>query len=123
MLGCLCPTCGCSLIRLGIRPEEAPSQDYRGETYYFCCEECREIFLKDPEKFLEEIRNVFVCLVCLGEKKYDEGVSVEYEGREIFFCRCPHCKREFLKKPDYYLRRLEGKEPYVGVFGGDFQCC
>ena len=123
MLGYLCPACGCSLIRLGIRPEKAPSQDFEGETYYFCCNDCREIFLEDPHRYVNEIKEMFVCPVCLGEKRYREGVSVEYGGKEIFFCRCPHCKSEFLKKPDYYLRRLEGRVPFVGVFGGDFQCC
>ena len=123
ILGFICPTCGCSLIRLGIKPEKAPTAEFEGRTYHFCCEECKAMFLKGPEKYVAEVEDLFVCPVCLGEKHRKEGVALKFQGRELYFCRCPHCAREFSKNPEYYLRRLEGKEPFSGVFGSDFQCC
>lgn len=26
--------------------------EYKGETYYFCSEDCKEAFQKDPEKYI-----------------------------------------------------------------------
>lgn len=122
MRGYVCPTCGCSLIRLGISIDRAPSKVVDGRELYFCCKECMDMFLRDPSRYLAEWKDIFVCPVCLAEKPKSMGVKFEWEGEEILFCRCPHCREEFRRKPDYYLRRLEGKEPYEGVFGKDF-CC
>ena len=30
--------------------------DYKGQRIYFCCAECPAIFKKDPEKFLQKMR-------------------------------------------------------------------
>jgi YHS domain-containing protein len=34
------------------KSEAAGSLEYKGTTYYFCCENCKESFLKDPEKYI-----------------------------------------------------------------------
>jgi YHS domain-containing protein len=40
----------CKMI---IEKEEAKATlEYKGETYYFCSQECKEEFLKNPEKYL-----------------------------------------------------------------------
>ncbi len=31
---------------------ETPKAEYRGRTYYFCSENCRDTFLSDPAKYL-----------------------------------------------------------------------
>ena len=31
-----------------------PRTDYQGTTYYFCGEDCREAFLKNPQKYLPQ---------------------------------------------------------------------
>ncbi len=33
--------------------ESGSSFDYRGKTYHFCSDECRDKFKKSPEKFLK----------------------------------------------------------------------
>lgn len=44
------PVCG-----MEIEMEDAVSgKEYRGTTYYFCSDECREEFDKNPEKFAEK---------------------------------------------------------------------
>ena len=40
----ICPTCGCSLARLGVSRENAAPGRHEGTEYLFCCEGCREIF-------------------------------------------------------------------------------
>lgn len=45
------PVCG-----MVINPFEALAQTtYRGETYYFCSDECKQKFDKKPEKYIENM--------------------------------------------------------------------
>jgi len=105
----ICPTCGCSLVRLGISKEKASISTYNGEKYYFCCHGCVTQFTVDPDKYLNEIKDMIVCPTCLAEKQREFAVKLKIAGREVYFCRCPHCHEGFRKDPDYYIRRLEGK--------------
>jgi Cu+-exporting ATPase len=42
-----------------IAPDSAEARlVYEGETFYFCCDECKRIFDADPETFLDEIEPV-----------------------------------------------------------------
>jgi YHS domain-containing protein len=44
------PVCG-----MIVEPEEADGEsDYQGQTYYFCCAECKRIFDEDPTNFVSE---------------------------------------------------------------------
>ncbi len=38
----VCPTCGCSLVRLGISKDEAVAHSYESKEYFFCCDGCLE---------------------------------------------------------------------------------
>jgi YHS domain-containing protein len=102
----ICPTCGCSLVRLGIGREQAASREHDGERLLFCCEGCAERFDGDPKRYLAEISGWIVCPTCLAEKPQELTVSITHGGREIRFCRCPGCAEEFLKRPDELLARL-----------------
>jgi len=31
--------------------DETPQSEYEGETYFFCCEACKEAFDQEPEKY------------------------------------------------------------------------
>ena len=43
------PVCG-----MDVKEERAAATyDYKGKTYYFCAEGCKERFVQDPERFLE----------------------------------------------------------------------
>ncbi len=42
------PVCGMSVTRA-----DAPSTQYKSKTYRFCCANCREKFISDPEKYLQ----------------------------------------------------------------------
>lgn len=45
-----CPVMGHEIKDL----EKAPSYEYEGKTYYFCCPGCKEKFMKDPEKYIKK---------------------------------------------------------------------
>jgi YHS domain-containing protein len=83
---------------------------YAETEYQFCCRGCLEVFTRNPEKYIEEIRDVIVCPSCLAEKPLALAVSCEHEGTTVHFCRCPHCLDAFRKEPDRLLRRLKGLE-------------
>ena len=108
--GYLCPTCGCSLFRLGIDPMTAPSTDYQGQEYRFCCEGCVTPFLENPQFYLEEIKDMVICPTCLGEKIRGQALCVNINGESIYFCRCPCCIDDFKKSP-VSLESLIQKRP------------
>jgi YHS domain-containing protein len=35
--------------------DEAVTANYKGKTYYFCCDECKEEFLEAPEEYIGEL--------------------------------------------------------------------
>jgi YHS domain-containing protein len=47
----LCPIC-----EMEVDPKLAPTAAYKGETYYFCSDEHKELFEKAPEKFASAAR-------------------------------------------------------------------
>ena len=118
----ICPTCGCSLVRLGISQDKATRLDYIGEPYYFCCEGCADLFGTDPQAYLQESNNLIVCPTCLAEKPRQQAVRVEVGGQHVYFCRCPYCAELFRRDPDYYGKRLEGVIPNAGVLDHE-GCC
>jgi YHS domain-containing protein len=103
----LCPTCGCSLVRLAVSREKAVRVRYDGADHYFCCQGCAERFRSDPGRHLAQIRDVVVCPGCLGEKPVGVTVGVEFQGRVLNFCGCPHCEEAFRDNPERLLARLE----------------
>lgn len=44
------PICGMTFDE----EDAAATSEYEGETYYFCCEPCREQFEEDPEKYVQK---------------------------------------------------------------------
>ncbi len=102
----ICPTCGCSLIRLGISKENAVFHHYQGKQYWFCCDGCLDLFKNNPEQLLKETSNLFVCPVCLAEKPINATVEHEFNGMLFHFCRCPYCLDTFNQKKDYFIKRL-----------------
>jgi len=49
-----CPVCreNADLACLHVKvTDQTPRAEYAGKTYYFCSPECRDAFLKNPQKF------------------------------------------------------------------------
>ncbi len=41
------------VCKMNVEPARAAAQStYRGQTYYFCCPNCKREFDRDPEKYL-----------------------------------------------------------------------
>jgi len=118
----ICPTCGCSLVRLGIRKDQATLFSTDGKDYYFCCQGCVDVFMTDARKCLEETKDMIVCPTCLAEKLPQQAVTLTIAGQGVSFCRCPHCQEAFRKNPDFYIGRLEGTVPNQGVLDAE-GCC
>ena len=104
----ICPSCGCSLVRLGVELATAKTFEYAGVRYSFCCQGCRDIFVTEPEKYLREIADVIVCPACLAEKHLESTVTLDYQGETVHFCRCPGCRTAFERDPERMFRRLAG---------------
>lgn len=119
----ICPTCGCSLVRLGITKESAVIQEYQGNTYSFCCDGCAATFQENAEALLEETNSLVVCPSCLAEKPINQTVAVNFRGEVLYFCRCPHCVTVFQENPEYYFKRLSGQIEFGGIFSGKQACC
>lgn len=60
------PVCGMTVVKANAKA----TFDYKGTTYYFCCNGCKEAFAKDPEKYLKK---------GTGEKE-QQDVSVRMPG-------------------------------------------
>ncbi len=118
----ICPTCGCSLVRLGISKDKATVHRHDGEEHYFCCQGCIDLFVTDPAKCLQETSQLIVCPTCLAEKPLQWAAQLNVAGKDVYFCRCPYCAEVFQKDPDYYMKRLEGTIPNEGVRDHD-GCC
>ena len=119
----ICPTCGCSLVRLGISKAQATVHLHNNEEYLFCCKGCVDLFVTDPEKYLEESCNLIVCPSCLAEKPPDHAVTIEIEGQELHFCRCPYCAEVVMKDLDFYINRLKGTTSNESAVLDHEGCC
>jgi P-type Cu+ transporter len=43
------PVCGMS-----VETNDAAQSDYRGQTYYFCSDDCKTTFDRNPEQFIRQ---------------------------------------------------------------------
>jgi YHS domain-containing protein len=91
-----------------------PVIDYKGKSFYFCCEGCPAEFKKDPDKYLaqtefrerrpfpEEIGKEAKCTVMNHKFKINANTPViDYHGKSFYFC-CEGCPGEFKKNPGKY---------------------
>ncbi len=118
----ICPTCGCSLVRLGISKEKSATTRHDGREYRFCCQGCADLFVTDAAKYLERTKDLVVCPTCLAEKPIESAVTMNIAGHEVHSCGCPSCAELFQRNADFYVRRLEGAIPNDGVLDHE-GCC
>ena len=107
----ICSACGCSLVRLGISKEKAVPHVHDGQQHHFCCQECRDLFVAEPQKYLRLTNGVIVCPNCLGEKPPDRLATFAHAGQDVPYCGCPYCVEMFRQDPDFYIQRLDGTLP------------
>ena len=76
--------------------------EYEGKTYYFCSEECKEQFLKEPGKYGKtgEVNDP-VCGMNVSESTL---LMVEHGGETYHFCS-EGCQEKFKKEPEKFLNK------------------
>lgn len=102
--------------------------EYEGKTYYFCCENCKEKFMKNPEKYAYQdshegqmhahhhAEDSTVDPVCgMKVKKSEAKATYEYDGRTYYFCM-EACKEKFVKDPEKYVK-TDGEKVVCPVSG------
>ncbi len=102
--------------------------EYEGKTYYFCCENCKEKFMKNPEKYAhQESHERQMCAhhhaedstvdpVCgMKVKKSEAKATYEYDGKTYYFCM-EACKDKFVKDPEKYVK-TDGEKVVCPVSG------
>lgn len=80
----VCPVSGKEIKK----SEAKATYEHEGKMYYFCCEGCKEKFIKDPEKYLqkkEEMKEVYTCPMHTDVKSDKPG-------------ECPQCGMKLEKK-------------------------
>jgi len=103
--------------------------EYKGKTYYFCCDDCVESFKKNPEKYInqegqeglehahqhgeehaaEHADETVVDPVCgMKLKKSEAKAKYDYNGTTYYFCM-EGCKEKFAKEPAKYVNADESK--------------
>jgi len=80
----VCPVCDHEFKK----SEAKVTYEHEGKTYYFCCEGCKEKFVKNPEKFLKkkaEMKEVYTC-------------PMHPEVKSDKLGKCPKCGMKLEKK-------------------------
>ena len=101
----------CGMI---VNPESAPARtNYEGKEYSFCTAYCKEVFDKNPQKFVQDSRNWSKAIdpVCGMRVPIPlAGAMSIYRGRFIYFCNM-RCKEEFEAFPDKYINITWKQDP------------
>ena len=120
----------CAVTGKEMKKSEAKgSMEYKGKTYYFCCDNCEASFKENPEKYInqegqeghehahqhgeeqmhEQAADMVVDPVCgMKIKKSEAKATYEYNGNTYYFCM-EGCKEKFVKEPAKYVSADESK--------------
>jgi len=102
-----CPVSGKEFVK----SETSPKYEYKGKTYYFCCENCKEAFMKNPEKYLQkkaEMKEVYTCPMHPEVKSDKPG-------------KCPECGMKLEKK--MMAKKHMHKQMKMHKKGEEKACC
>jgi len=110
------------------KSEAKATYEYNGKTYYFCCDGCKEAFVKNPEKYTQgmateehmhgeateehmqahgEEDGTVVDPVCgMKIKKSDAKATYEYNGKTYYFCM-EGCLEKFKNDPQKYAQKAK----------------
>jgi YHS domain-containing protein len=76
--------------------------EYKGQYVYMCCEGCLNEFNKSPETYVAKLSKedqdaIKINELCpITKEPIDKNLSVEFEGRKVYFC-CDHCLEAYKK--------------------------
>jgi Cu+-exporting ATPase len=112
----------CGMI---VDEKTAPAKtSYQEKNYYFCADYCREVFEKEPQKFIEGSKTwgEAVDPVCGMKVEIAHAAAMSvYQGQFIYFCNVA-CKEKFDASPEKFLRpggEVEEEEKDLASSGGE----
>ena len=101
----------CGMI---VNPVSAPaSTTYAGNEYSFCATYCKEVFERDPQKFIQDSKqwSKMIDPVCGRSVPIPlAGAMSVHQGQFIYFCN-KTCKERFDDSPDKYLNVTQEMKP------------
>lgn len=101
----------CGMI---VNPASAPASTiYAGNEYSFCATYCKEVFEKNPQKFIQDSKQWHdatdpVCGMRVPAPL--AGAMSVHQGQFIYFCS-KTCKESFDNSPDKYLEATQEMKP------------
>ncbi|MFQ5722801.1 MAG: YHS domain-containing protein, partial [Candidatus Aminicenantales bacterium] len=99
-----CPVSG----KVMKKSEAKASYEFEGKTYYFCSEDCKTEFVKNPARYTKKQEEAVTCPVSGKKMKKSEAkASYQYQGKTYYFCS-EKCKTKFMKDPEKYIKKKEG---------------
>lgn len=90
------------VCKMEIDMEKAMKVEHEGNDYYFCSDECKEQFIKEPEKFSE--KETVIDPVCGMSISKSGELTHMHAGDKYHFCS-PECKEKFEKEPEKYMEK------------------
>ena len=84
--------------------EITPKSTYEGITYYFCSNECKVDFDKNPSKYLKVVTHPKGAVDPVCHMKIDDlerFVTCVYQNKVYYFCS-DHCRTKYMANPDNY---------------------
>jgi len=128
-------TVKCPVSGKEIKKSEAKAScEYEGETYNFCCDNCKEVFVKDPGKYVKKMghaehathehhshegteekheahshaahahEGMVVDPVCNMEFKKEKAKATHEYNGKTYYFCAEKCKDKFVKNPGQYVR-------------------
>jgi YHS domain-containing protein len=104
---------------MGAKVDNKHFVDYQGNRVYFCCPGCPKEFLKNPDKYLKEMKDKGIKLEktpnpqtkcpVMGDNLLGRTIYSDYKGKRIYFC-CSGCVKEFNKNPEKYMKILKDEK-------------
>jgi len=93
----------CGMI---VNPDLAPAKTtYEGNEYSFCAAYCKEVFDKDPQKFIKDSQYWGKAIDPVCGRRITiplAGAMVAHQGQFIYFCT-NMCKEKFDASPSEFL--------------------
>jgi YHS domain-containing protein len=107
----------CTVCQNHVSEQNVVIQEHNGEEYYFCSDDCRVEFLKDPSKYEDYHPSIegaddietLMCARCGSLVSEEDATKQEYKEEEgqyekYYFCS-DECRIEFIKEPHKYTGR------------------
>jgi YHS domain-containing protein len=94
---------------MAVNCSESYEFKYKGATYYFDSDDCRQAFIENPDNFVLkkcERNSKTVDPVCGVKVDISESYDLKYKGR-VYHFHAIHCKESFQANPVKFIKDYE----------------